>query len=311
MVEERRLRIEREVEEERRRKEEETRRAREDKRLLRQEERQKLEEERDARLLRIVHSEMRKERDKEREKYEKKVKSRKAPKKSKHRLGRMERKRWRGDAPDRRNVYQKDTGKIIEIRLEDKTEATVKIVETLRSLTIHKGDVTIYCSGGKTWVDSWRVVRRLFGETWVKYGKGTRPLRRCKMKFESTGTIILRRVTEASPSALALKDTMVKMFKNPQLQKKLRGRSLVELVRFYNAVKTFATKRSRTRARLMISRAVRESFEVNVRSRIIVKVQYDERIRKREIMRVVRRRIGGMQIDSTLKEMVKRRSRVV
>ncbi|GBG76067.1 hypothetical protein CBR_g21307 [Chara braunii] len=67
MAEERRNRVEREAEEERRRKDEELRQERENKRLLCQEERQRLEAERDARLLRIIRSEMRKDRDEERE----------------------------------------------------------------------------------------------------------------------------------------------------------------------------------------------------------------------------------------------------
>ncbi|GBG79901.1 hypothetical protein CBR_g30166 [Chara braunii] len=74
MAEERRIRVEREAEEERRRTEEEARRIRENKRLRRLEERQKPEEERDARLLHIIRSEMCKDREEERERYEKKGK---------------------------------------------------------------------------------------------------------------------------------------------------------------------------------------------------------------------------------------------
>ncbi|GBG79024.1 hypothetical protein CBR_g28737 [Chara braunii] len=74
MTEERRFRVEREAEEARLRKEEEVRRAKENRRLLRQEERLKLEEEREARLLRIIRSEMQKDREEERERYERKGK---------------------------------------------------------------------------------------------------------------------------------------------------------------------------------------------------------------------------------------------
>ncbi|GBG79253.1 hypothetical protein CBR_g29304 [Chara braunii] len=75
MAEERRLRVEREAEETRRRREEEERRLRESKRVQRQEEHMRLEEEQDAKLLRIVRSEMRKDRDDERERYERKEKA--------------------------------------------------------------------------------------------------------------------------------------------------------------------------------------------------------------------------------------------
>ncbi|GBG82561.1 hypothetical protein CBR_g34937 [Chara braunii] len=74
MAEERRNRVEREAEEEKCRKEEELRQERENKRLLRQEERQRLKAERDARLLRIIRSEMRKDRNEERERYERRGK---------------------------------------------------------------------------------------------------------------------------------------------------------------------------------------------------------------------------------------------
>ncbi|GBG83127.1 hypothetical protein CBR_g36745 [Chara braunii] len=70
MAEEKRERIEREREAERRRLEEEARRAKESRRALREEQRLQREEERDARLMRIIRGEMRKERDEETECYE-------------------------------------------------------------------------------------------------------------------------------------------------------------------------------------------------------------------------------------------------
>ncbi|GBG61313.1 hypothetical protein CBR_g20348 [Chara braunii] len=74
MAEERRLRVEREAEEVRLRQEAEERRIKENRRLQRQEERLRLEEERDTRLLRIVWSEMRKDREEERARYKRKGK---------------------------------------------------------------------------------------------------------------------------------------------------------------------------------------------------------------------------------------------
>ncbi|GBG63730.1 hypothetical protein CBR_g39272 [Chara braunii] len=381
MAEERRLRIEREAEEEPRRTEEEARRTRETKRLQRMEERQRLEEERDARLL---SSEMRKDREEERERYEKKGKM--AAKssgmietiyKEKERLRRIIAPRTMGAAevvedeelvplrmlacklgltekrkcgpdipvgnsppvvtPEKKPAgmltnearahiellktehgngqkkvnYKSDTGKLVEIRIDDRTENTVKVIETLRSLTRRRGSVVLHCNGGRTWADGWRLVRRLLGESRVKIGRRSRPLRCCKSKFETAGAVTLNRVTEASPASIALRDDLIRMFKCPPLQKDLRTKNISELMKYYSAVKTFATKRSRSKARLMITRAIRDGNGLNVRTRIVVKTQYDERIKKSEIMRVVRRKVGGMQMEATLKDMVKRRARVV
>ncbi|GBG79339.1 hypothetical protein CBR_g29489 [Chara braunii] len=215
----------------------------------------------------------------------------KGGKKSKKRPGRKEHHRGRRQEEcDKGKKKSANLGKIIEFNSKELGNGTVNVVELLRTLGKKrgkKGDRVIVSSGGDTWADGWRLVQRLFGETRVKWGRGTRPLRKCKNVFKAGGLITLRRITEASPMNLKLRDDMVSMFKCPWKNKNLRNLSLTDLLKYYGAMKTFTTKRSRGKARLMISQAIKEAHGMSVRKRVVVRIRFDDRIKKSEVTRLI------------------------
>ncbi|GBG93092.1 hypothetical protein CBR_g58777 [Chara braunii] len=139
----------------------------------------------------------------------------------------------------------------------------------------------------------------------------TRPSRQCKRMFEKEGWLILRDIMEASPRTLRMKQDLIWMFKNWRKQRELMAKSVDELVGYYGAAKLFLEKRSRTRARRMLSDVFKKRFGMNVRRRIIVKVEFDDRIRKGEVVRLVRSGVGKLRLTKPVMEMVRRRAPVV
>ncbi|GBG71903.1 hypothetical protein CBR_g10839 [Chara braunii] len=203
--------------------------------------------------------------------------------------------------------------KILTLKDEDSTEGTVRIVSLLRKLA-KKGkgrEYKLTSNGGVVWTDNWRVVRRIFGETRVRVGKRTRPLRKCKQLFEQEGVVKIRDVTKASPSTLRLKNDFVRMFKYKKRQKKLGGLRIEELIRYYAAAKVFSTKRSRSRAKKMVSDVVKRKFGIQISRRVITKARFDDRVKKGEVVRLMKKKIGGLPLDASMIGMVKQRSRVV
>ncbi|GBG60112.1 hypothetical protein CBR_g3356 [Chara braunii] len=170
-------------------------------------------------------------------------------------------------------------------------EASVRLCDMLRSLIepSHGKEVKVYGNGGGVWSDKWRVVLRLFGESRVKVGGRTRPLRKCKKLLESGGEIVLRDAVEASPRSLKLKKEIVRMFKNRKRAAKLAQRPMKMLVHFYSAAKLFSQKKSRSRTRKMISDAIKKGHNVNIRRTVVVKVRFDERVKRAKVVRLVRR----------------------
>ncbi|GBG85527.1 hypothetical protein CBR_g40165 [Chara braunii] len=238
-------------------------------------------------------------------------------KKNKKRPGKKERYRKQSsDGDGKKKVRHVVRGKIIEIKSSGSNYDTVKIVEFLRGMSKKRRknknkDVNIESMDGDVWADGWRLMRRLFGETRVKWDWGTRPLRKCKSLFEDGGVITLRRISEASPMTLKLRDDRVGMFKSPWKKKKLLGLGVADLLKYYGAVKAFTTNRSRAKARLMISQAIKEAHGVSVRKRVVARIRFDDRIKKSEVARLVRRKVEGMQLDKSMKEIVRQRARVV
>ncbi|GBG69962.1 hypothetical protein CBR_g4789 [Chara braunii] len=193
---------------------------------------------------------------------------------------------------------------IIALRREG-GERTVRVIDLLRSLTKAPREVgiRIWTYGGGSSADNWRVVRRTFGESRVCVGKHTRSLRKCKRFFEVKGWITLRDVTEAMPKALKLKQNLVSIFKDKRKAQRLYNKSQDELVEYYAAAKLFSEKRSRTRGRRIISDVFRRSFGMNVRGRIVVKVEFDDRIKKNEVVNLTRRGIGELPINNAIVKM--------
>ncbi|GBG71337.1 hypothetical protein CBR_g8758 [Chara braunii] len=203
-------------------------------------------------------------------------------------------------------------GKILELRTFSGSPA-VRIVDFLRNMVkqSHGTGVEVLSNGGKTWSDGWRVVRRLFGGTCIVVGRKTRPLRKCKRLLETEGRLVMRDVVEALPRTLKMKQDLIGMFKNKRKRKRLFEKTVDELVSYYGAAKLFSEKGSRTRARRMLSDVFRRKFGMNVRRRIIVKVEYDDRVRKSEVVRLVRSGVGRLQLTRSVVGMVRRRARVV
>ncbi|GBG61919.1 hypothetical protein CBR_g26083 [Chara braunii] len=226
--------------------------------------------------------------------------------------------RRRGKRERRKKVKGKNErtnssrSRILEL-CEEGDEPTVRAVDLLRKLSREKPkqDVRISCNGGAAWVDGWRVVRCLFGESRVIVGKRTRPLRKCKSLFETEGWVTVRNGIEASPGTIRLKQEVIGMFRDKRKKKILLSKSKSELVRYYGVEKLFSEKRNRTKVRRMVSDVFRTKFHMNVCRRVVVKVKYDERIKKSEVVRVVRSGIGRLHLDRPVLEMVRRRSRVV
>ncbi|GBG59305.1 hypothetical protein CBR_g32318 [Chara braunii] len=205
------------------------------------------------------------------------------------------------------------TSKILVMKTEDSCEATVRLVCLFRKLAKNgkEREYKLLSNGGKVQTNNWRIMRRLFGETRVCVGKRTRPLRKCKKILEQEGWVRIRDVKEASPMALELKRKLVQMFKFKKKKEKLRKLLISDLIRYYGAAKIFSTKRSRSRAKKIVTDVVREKFGMQISRRVVTKVRYDEWIKKGEVARLVKRKIGGLPRDNVVKEMVKQRTRVV
>ncbi|GBG84680.1 hypothetical protein CBR_g39055 [Chara braunii] len=241
-------------------------------------------------------------------------KNKKGEKKKRKRFGKKERsKNRRGGMRSAEGSDRKSGGKIVAIGEARVNGKTVKIVEFLRAgiKNKEKGDMVVVSDGGDTWSDGWRVVRRLFGETKVKIGRGTRPLKKCKRLFDKKGELTLKRITEASPTTLRLRNHMIAMFKNKCRQTDLLKKNLKELLKYYSAIKTFTTKRSKSRARSMLSRAIKEVSGMSVCKSVIAKIEFDDIIRKSEVTRLVRKKTEGLQLAKPMREMVKRRAWMV
>ncbi|GBG60807.1 hypothetical protein CBR_g12545 [Chara braunii] len=215
-----------------------------------------------------------------------------------------------GEEKTERKVEGNNT--IVALR-RDGGERTVRVIELLRSLAkVPRGVKTrMWSDGGRSWADNWRVVRRTFGESRVIVGKRTRPLRKCKKLFGVEGWIMVRDVVEATPRTLKLKQELVSIFKDRRKMRLLYSKTQEELVNYYAAAKLFSEKRSRSRGRRVISDVLRRSFGLSIRRRIVVKVEFDERIKKSKVVNLTRQGIGRLPLNNAIAGMVRRRNHVV
>ncbi|GBG72634.1 hypothetical protein CBR_g12208 [Chara braunii] len=239
--------------------------------------------------------------------------------KNRKQRGKKERRRARGKkgmSPVNSMVKEEEKSaqsRILALRIDGVADETVRIVNLPRMLTKNgKGkEYRVVSNGGVVWTDNWHVVRRLFGETRVHVGKRTRPFRKCKRLFEREGYVKILDVVEASPTTLKLKGELVKMFKCGRKKNRLKRLRSSELIQYYAAAKIFSTKKSRSKAKKMVNDVVKMTFGVKINRRVITKVRFDDRIKKGEVIRLVRRKIGCLPLDCAVKEMAKQRTRVV
>ncbi|GBG75273.1 hypothetical protein CBR_g19906 [Chara braunii] len=130
-------------------------------------------------------------------------------------------------------------------------------------------------------------------------------------ELKEEGPLRIRGIVEALPTTLKLKQDLVKTFKFPQKRIKLRRLQIIELVQYYAAAKIFSMKRSRSRAKKMVTDVIKKKFGLNMNRRLITKVKYDSRIKKGQVSRLVKKKVGGLPLDTAVSRMVMQRSRVV
>ncbi|GBG70730.1 hypothetical protein CBR_g8028 [Chara braunii] len=298
---ERKARQEKEAEEEKKRKEEEARNEKERKKLLKQEERFRMEEERDARLLRIIRGEMKKDEDDYRARIRKGKSKTKLNKRGetieeeKERLRRMIAMQGNidEDTDDEELKLLRRRAAKLEISEKRKREMDKLVGNSPPMVTPEKRVSTRLTEESKKRIDVLKSAS--------KQEAGCSDTRSLK---KNVGNFMMLSLSTNLKR-------LANMFKNRRRKADLLKLDLTKLMKYYGAIKSFTTKRSKSKARSMISRVIKDVSGMSVRKRIIAKVQFDDRIKKSEVTRIVGKKCGELQLVKPMREMVKQRARIV
>ncbi|GBG58922.1 hypothetical protein CBR_g24273 [Chara braunii] len=185
------------------------------------------------------------------------------------------------------------------------------LIDLVKELGVSGGNQQISSSGGRVWIDRWKVVRGKIGETtiWVK-GKETQ-IKLCKEVLEEGGSFEVGKIVILPSGIEHRKRVLKEVLDQPWRIRSLYKKGSRELLALFRTGSLFTEKRTRGRIKTIVARVIRNKYGSEVRRRPCVKIPFSPTVKIRAVMEVAAGLIvqGGM--DPEIARFVDGRIRVV
>ncbi|GBG76794.1 hypothetical protein CBR_g23009 [Chara braunii] len=169
---------------------------------------------------------------------------------------------------------------------------------------------SLFSTEGRGWVDKWKTVRRLFGESEVLLDGGIVKLRACKKRIEEGGKLQIWRLKKWTAACRGQKAALVMLLKYPERRSDAANFPLRLLVDLLGAAKEFSKKGTRSMLRRILYGAIKRKTGVNLYSCLVVKVRYDDRVNLSGIPRLCDEKVCQLGLPAYTDDIVKRKSRI-
>ncbi|GBG91554.1 hypothetical protein CBR_g52588 [Chara braunii] len=171
--------------------------------------------------------------------------------------------------------------------------------------------MSVVCRGGHLLVNQWKLLKRCYGSSEVSSRFGVVQLRRVRGWLADGVQIHFVNIISFCSSLAVFKPLLAGLLSNPPSRKQLLSWEFERLVWLYSAVQAFSEKRTRYTLRCLLSGVIRRRFDCNVRSRLVVKIVFDECLNKAGIRKLCVAMLEKLEISVGWKWMLVRRMRVV
>ncbi|GBG60829.1 hypothetical protein CBR_g15952 [Chara braunii] len=166
-------------------------------------------------------------------------------------------------------------------------------------------------SRGTIWIDSWKMIRRAFGDTRLLISGSRILLKHAKGKMQQGGTVTFLRIVKMKTTTEKNKHFLALLLKCPRPASQLANLTTNKLVGLYRAAGCFAEKKTKLALHWKIDSAIRKKIGTGVRRRINVKLRFDSGIRKKGVWRMVEQVVDGKIQDKVVAGFMKTKIRVV
>ncbi|GBG59628.1 hypothetical protein CBR_g49892 [Chara braunii] len=164
---------------------------------------------------------------------------------------------------------------------------------------------------GVVWIDGWKAIKRVFGETRLLIADKRVLLKHAKERLQQGGTVVFRRIVKMKTTTEKNKQQLTSLLRRPRPVTQLANLTTNKLIGLYRAAGCFTEKKNKLALRWRIDSAIRKKIGTGVRRKVNVKLRFDSCIRKRGIRRMVERVIDCKLRDNVVAAFMKTRIRVV
>ncbi|GBG89005.1 hypothetical protein CBR_g48614 [Chara braunii] len=160
-------------------------------------------------------------------------------------------------------------------------------------------------------VENWKLLKRCYGGSVVSTSFGTAQLRRSRGWLADGVKLEFTTVISFCSSLSVFKPDLARLLSYPPSRKEIFAWDFERLVWMFSVVRSFSEKRTRYTLRCLISGVLRRRFDVNIRSRLVIRITYCECLNKTGIRKLCATMINKLDIVEGWKWMMVRRMRLV
>ncbi|GBG79200.1 hypothetical protein CBR_g28917 [Chara braunii] len=173
---------------------------------------------------------------------------------------------------------------IVRVRLKLEEEWECNVFSLLEKLERKgKRNFELYSTGGNSWMDGWRKVRKAFGAATVEIGGQVMKLSKSRSYVEQGKTVHVKYLRKWKPRSGPDKKRLVALLRNPRRIQQVESANVDTMFRLNKAAKDFQQNSTRSYLRRIIGRTIKQQTGWVMGAHLTVKVKYDDRVKLAEI----------------------------
>ncbi|GBG75917.1 hypothetical protein CBR_g21159 [Chara braunii] len=201
---------------------------------------------------------------------------------------------------------------LITFTRQDYLEKTTSLRRILKEAhTEARREIKISSHGGSIWGEDWAVTKQVFGSSVLHFNGKKLPFAQAKSILQEEGSFWITQIKRSENAQERRKGYLQLLLRLPWKRKELWGFEVDKLMHLYAGAGAFHSKSTRKQLKDAIGKVVSGKVGINIRRRIVIALQYDSTIKKREVRVLVAEEVEKTDLHRSIKSILKRKMMVV